>query len=157
VLYKAAARQRKAAELRLHLSGLVAHEIALHSCRQQQVQAGQPEKVRMIGCRLVECYSFDARCRVCVPTMRCSNCSEQWEVPPAAVGLFPNAPIVGSAWFDQSLLDMYTELAFSQDRVPCVGLHLAGACTTRERRFKCLFVLGLNTRTSHCTMIPLVT
>jgi hypothetical protein len=96
VLHRAAARLRRAAELRLHLSGLIAQEIWLHSCRQQQVQAGQPAQVQMVGGRLVECYSFDARCRVCVPKMRCSGCSEEWEVLPAAVGFFANAPLLGS-------------------------------------------------------------
>jgi hypothetical protein len=45
--------------------------------------------------------------------MRCTCCSQSWEVQPSDCGCFGSSPIHPSAWYDLTVLDLYTSLAFA--------------------------------------------
>lgn len=80
--------------------------------QQQQVQQDQ-QVVHVISARNVACHTLGASFWFPVPTVRCSCCSEEWEVQPASAGFFGSSPSQPFAWFSQQLLDLHTQLSTS--------------------------------------------
>jgi hypothetical protein len=66
--------------------------------------------LQIVTMRLVACHVLGASFWLPVPRVKCACCPEQWELPAAAAGFFPNAPVQAGVWFSTQLLDMYTPM-----------------------------------------------
>lgn len=86
--------------------------------QQQQDQAEQPQapqqallaSLSVTSMRVVACHSMGASFWLPVPTLKCSCCTEEWELQAAAAGFFGSSPVQPAVWFSSQLLDLYSTL-----------------------------------------------
>ena len=112
-----AAAQHRQEQQREAFEALIAEVKGDHGCiyllKTCKPSSGFAAEIQEVSSREVFYHTLGCSVSVQVPTVRCSACKDTYEIPPSLCRCFGSSPVQPLDWYDTSVLDMYSSLAYT--------------------------------------------